>query len=164
MSSAVAEQPDALMTAPELLAGNEVAPELRAAIVAAYRAREGGYQTLGTRFGVSKTVVKRSVRAAGIVPNVSDIPAVAIHGVEQHARDRLLERFGLSPSRAEWRAAYQHVSSGRALLVRRHIEGSQASEVYAVRLAGHEVFVAYSPRLRRILTVLPNGRASRRGR
>ena len=81
-------------------AGSPLPDAQATAIRVAYLAKEGGYGTLAKRFGVTKHDVARCIRKGGIIAEVANAVAVDIPGVEQHARDRALERFGLSPTKA----------------------------------------------------------------
>lgn len=81
-----------------------------------------------------------------------------IPGVTFHARDRLLDHYGLVADSEEWRAAVLAILDRTALLVRsiREPGGEVVSaEVYAVSLGGSVVEVAWRPESGVIVTVLP---------
>lgn len=137
-------------------------PFLVASVRKAYQAKEGGYRKLALRFGLSRDAARRCIRSPEMSVLDGDEVAMSVPGVEAHARARLLERFGMSPTKAEWKSAYLTVREGKALLVHRKEDIRGVSETHLVQLAGRELLVVYSPRSHRIVTVLKSNQTFQR--
>lgn len=78
-----------------------------------------------------------------------------IPGVSRHARERVIERLGVEPRRAEWLAAVMDIVEGRALLMGR--DTRHGTERFRLRLCGQDIEVWWCTRMAQITTVLVAG-------
>ncbi len=71
-----------------------------------------------------------------------------------HARQRVSERYGVTPTPSDWRLAQADILDGRAVRTRCRPDG-EAGDEYLVRLGSTAARVIFSPDTSVIVTVVP---------
>lgn len=73
--------------------------------------------------------------------------------VSRHACEQIFVRYGLTPTKQDWRSAFLDITNFKTLLAAR--EGNV--EVHYLLICGQSVRVIYSPSTATIVTALPLG-------
>jgi hypothetical protein len=69
----------------------------------------------------------------------------------QHAKEQILSRYGVQPTKRDWRDAFLAVTDGRTLLA----AIDRGREIHYLQVGGVSVRAVYSPRTASFITVLP---------